>query len=206
MEFTAKDAKEHSDKVNNVLMNSEISIITELIKEASTRGEYNVVFQRTLMIETAKCLEEAGFKIEDKGRLREPQFIISWENPSNSIIVKEEKPPLKFYKDGIIGKGLISEENYIAYVNDLISRFENVSWGGKGSYSTEYSDVVVVLERGIRGPAHWFYLNKEHKWAHGGYTAYKETYTNSEFLIYIAKILEHNKKYEKAIEDQEKTK
>ncbi len=201
--ITAKEAKEQADNINIIGVSHQLEFIYKLIKEASARGEYNVTYTKSIYKEANDILKESGFIIESGGRMNEVEHVISWKQIEPEK-VEIKKIPLKFYTDGVIGKGLISEEQYRDYVNSLIERFENVSWGGEGTFSTDFTDVVVVLERGVRGPSDWFYLNKDHKWAHGGYTAYKETYTNSEFLIYIAKILEHNKKYEKAIQENEK--
>ena len=195
MEISAKSAKEKADDINNKIFNAQIEYITKLIKEAVERGEYRITYDKDILKKTNDTLIDSGFKIESGGRYNEIKYVISWNQPE---IKKEEKKESKlFYADGIIGKGLMDTKQYVDYVESLIERFENVSWGGVDGkfWSTEYSDVVVVLEKGVKGPADWFYLNKDHKWAHGGYTAHKETYTNAEFLIYISKILETNKKH-----------
>ena len=193
--ITAKEAKEQADAINAIATEHQLEYITKLITEATAIGNYNTTYNKTITTDARKTLIDLGFKIESGGRYNETEYIISWNQPE---VKKEEiKKSKLFYTDGIIGKGLMDAKQYVDYVESLIERFENVSWGGVDGkfWSTDFSDVVVVLEKGIKGPADWFYLNKEHKWAHGGYTSYKETYTNAEFLIYITKILEQNKKY-----------
>lgn len=198
MEINAQSLKNAADNFNNKKFNTEYStLLVELGKRAEA-GKYNYHGIGDLMPETIKALKELGLKLEFGGRMNEPDYQISWKDGKTIAIKVENENDVKiFYADGVIGKGILSKEAYIAYVNELIERFDNLCWGGRVSkhWSTEFTDVVVVYEAGVKGPADWFYLNKEHKWAHGGYTANKQTYTNSEFLQMISRIVEQNKKY-----------
>lgn len=197
MSVTAYEMKKIADEAKAKLVNNDISNIMDSILEKAESGEHSLSVDK-LSNDVRIKLRELGYTIESGGRMNEIEYIIRWddivETPSTVSIVKSEL----FYKDGIIGKGLMSKEMYIKYIEDIMMRFDNVCWGGpqsKYSGATNYIDVVVVYEKGIRGPADWFYLNKDHKWAHGGYTGYKHTYTNTEFLEMIAKIHEQNGKH-----------
>lgn len=200
MKNLALELKKIADDMNTSKSSAELDTIISIVRQQAEQGKYSYSGSGELMKETIQFIKDLGFKIEFGGRMNETDYEISWKDLSSPVeVVKEPEPPKQklFYADGVIGKGLMSREAYVDYVNGLIERFDNVSWGGVGSkhWSTDFSDVVVVYEKGIRGPADWFYLNKDHKWAHGGYSGYKTTYTNAEFLEMIVKILEHNKKY-----------
>lgn len=197
-EITATWARETSTAILGVKLQEQLTECFEAIKNSVSNNSDSVTVDLYADNLTIKELEKRGFTVKTVSDQRDGSFTtISWcETPlAEEPVVEFEKK--KFYKDGIIGKGLMSEESYKEYVESIIARFENVCWGGNGCeyFSTDFTDVVVVYQAGVRGPADWYYLNKEHRWAHGGYTGYKETYSNSEFLEMISRILEQNKKY-----------
>lgn len=85
------------------------------------------------------------------------------------------------------------------FIDYLCAKYDHVCRGGTNSKhwscmnSTEND--VIVYQVGIKGPADWFY-KKNNVWHHGGYTAYKETYTNygfEEMIIEVAKYNESQK-------------
>lgn len=92
-------------------------------------------------------------------------------------------------------------DEYFDFVNNLISKYSCVSWGGKNcQFSAAQGNTkedVVVYERGVKGPADWF-LFKNGFFEHRGYTAYKEKYDFSSFEEMIKGIETNNQKWEKS--------
>ena len=85
-------------------------------------------------------------------------------------------------------------------VNNLIEIYEEtVCWGGNNpkfwpaGYPTKKD--VVVFQRGVRGGADWFAVNKDGLLEHRGYTSYKDTYTLIEFTEHVKRINEINENW-----------
>lgn len=94
----------------------------------------------------------------------------------------------------------INNPEHDEFINYLESKYECVSRGGPNkrigfaSFGNTEKDII-VYERGIRGPADWFYLNKDGRFAHGGYTGYDKTFTHREFENLIIETEQHNNIY-----------
>lgn len=90
-------------------------------------------------------------------------------------------------------------DEYFDFVNDLISKYSCVSWGGKNcqffAAQGHTKEDVVVYERGVKGPADWF-LFKDGLFEHRGYTGYKEKFNYASFEEMVKKIEKNNQKWE----------
>jgi hypothetical protein len=189
---TASMSKKIADEINEAIHNEEFNMIIKLINTEAQNGLYSYSGSGSLSLKTVDKLKELGYSVETGSHMNEDHYNIDWKKASDIIEIKETKIK-NFYVNG--DETMIKKSSF---VNDLIRRYDNVCWGGVESKHwsmSSYNDVVVVYETGIRGPADWFYVNHEYKWAHGGYTGYHETYTDEEFEKMIKEIFERNKKY-----------
>jgi hypothetical protein len=181
--MTAQQAKETSDAINKTIADAELTMLLSQIKGYVEKGRYSYGGSGSLMPETIASIKELGYKFETGGRMNEVDYDISWKD----IIVKAK------------GRLFYAKSPYaptdFEFTEKLMRDFDIVSWGGSGKHwSTDFTDVVVVYEGGVRGPADWFYLNDQRRWAHGQYTAYKETYSNEEFREMVAETKRNNTK------------
>lgn len=179
--LTAKEAKEIADTINQTKVNDELALTLELIKRRVDKGEYMLSGAGSLMKETINELNELGYTYEEGGRMNEIDHNISWKE-----LIKKPKTNL-FYKESPYTK------TDLEFLKALMTNYPNAYWGGK-DWSTAFTDVVVVFESGVKGPAAWYYLNDSHRWAHGAYTAYKETYDNIEFGEMVLQTYKLNEK------------
>lgn len=172
--MTAQQAKETADDINKTVANAQLEMVFGQIRKKVALGEYKFSNSGSLMKETVAELKELGYTYEEGGRMNETDYNITWKD----AIAKPK------------GRLFYAASPYtptdLEFLKDLMIDFDIVCWGGGKHWSTDLTDVVVVYEGGVRGPAAWYCLNDSHRWAHGNYTAYKETYSNEEFKEMIA--------------------
>jgi lipopolysaccharide biosynthesis glycosyltransferase len=192
--ITAIEAKQKADNRNDEIHLGELKQILKAIENESTKGNYSFSNSGSVSLKTIDKIKELGYNFETGGRMNEIEYVISWAKAVEPALITIVKPKLFYSDEGIIK--LATDKK--PFVEDLIKRYDNVCWGGAKSkhWSTSsFDDVVVVFEAGIRGPADWFFVNDKDRWVHGGYTAYKETYSDIEFEDMIKTTWEGNKKY-----------
>lgn len=194
--ITAIEAKTMADDRNNKAHLAELNQVTRSIEGESAKGNYNFSNSGSISIKTIDKLKQLGYNVETSSHMNESNYSITWLKAVEPVSVA--KPKLFYSNTGLFGVAKKFADDKIPFVKALIKQFDNVCWGGINSKhwsSSSFNDVVVVYEAGIRGPADWFFVNDENKWCHGGYSAYKETYSDIEFEDMIKTTSEANKEY-----------
>jgi hypothetical protein len=189
----ASEAKLIADELNSKFISTELDeIITQITKRAED-GFYSLTYSKIRPVVIDKLLG-LGYDVGPYGM---DKHIIKWDLPDNEsvgeVIVynipfdnKDASFMGNITKDEVMFIHMLSEEfpNTVGFIKDMPEVW--VSGTNKRPYD------VVVYEKGIRGPADWMFLNEDGRWAHGGYTGYKDTYDNQQFVNLIRKIHTHN--------------
>lgn len=189
----ASEAKLVADELNGKMDDAEFNgVITQIAKRAES-GFYDFTCPK-LRPMVINRLIGLGYSIGENNLDKQ---VISWGSPDDEpvgeVVVynipfdnKDASFMGNITKDEVMFIHMLSEEfpHTVGFIKDMPEVW--VSGSNKRPYD------VVVYEKGIRGPADWMFLNENGRWAHGGYTGYKDTYDNQQFVNLIKKIHTHN--------------
>jgi hypothetical protein len=198
----AIEAKKLADELNIMKDTTEFNSILARIKERAEHGYYNFPCDK-LRTNVEEQLTDLGYEISpinSDSPVMSGEYNITWDSAEEDLKGISVVYSLPFDDKDASFMGNIQESEVI-FINGLAERFPNTVGFRKnmsdvwvcGGIKRPYD--VVVYEKGVRGPADWFFLNDNGRWAHGGYTGDSNTYDNIEFFDYVRSIHKNNTEY-----------
>lgn len=198
----AIEAKRLADELNVMKDITELNSMLVKIRERAEHGYYSYPCHK-LRTNVEKQLIDLGYEIlptNSTNIVNSGEYMITWEDAEEDLKGISVVYDLPFNDKDASFMGNI-QEGEVIFINEIANQFPNTV-----GFRKDMSDVwvcggikrpydVVVYERGVRGPADWFFLNDKGRWAHGGYTGNGNTYDNIEFIDYVRSIHKVNTEY-----------